>query len=1033
MKNLVCFFVNNYKLTIVLTIFLSVYGGMGLKFLKSESFPNVNLAMATITTNYDGASAKDIETKITKTIEDEIRKVSGLKDVRSISQAGLSTIFVRADIDNVDVEKIMNDLQKSIDRVTKLPNDLRERPIFQEIKSEEFPVFELAIVGSNKFRERDIIADHLKEEIEDNKNVLNVRPTGFLKRSFQVFLNSDKLNLNHISIDEVQAKIQARNVDIPGGDLRDNITQNLIRIESSVKSDKELSNLLIRSNFSGQQIHLKDVADVIDSEDEAKVMTNYNGQPATLLTVNKKAGADIIDLVNSIEKKVDYFRERHKGNFKFIVYNNEAKKVKNRLNVLSSNAVTGLILVIVFLFIFLPGKVGLAAALSLPLAVLGTFGVMYSIDSNLNAITILALVIALGMMVDNSVVISENYTRLLKTKKPQDAILESIQTLWLPITATAFTTIAAFLPMLVTKGIMGEFIKFIPIIVTTALLLSLLESFFFLPMRLVGVISKKDIQQQKEQDWFQKIVYRFEKFMNKLINNKYKVFVTFNVVMVLSFLLIVKGNRFILFPAEQTEIYMARFETSIGSRLIHTEDELKKLANKVKKQMGNEIVHIVGRAGIAKAGIMDPKGKDGNNTGILIMYVNENTKLNTHHSDFIDRLKKISTTGIKKIYYEALVNGPPVGEPINATFRSNDIKSLDSFLFEITRRLQNIQGINDLNIDDVVGDDEIFINIDYVKADQLGLTVNKIGNTIRTAISGRKISDVMLNNKKVDIFLRLVETSRKNIEDLKQIKILDKMGNLVPISSFTTFKKTKGSPQIKRFDFKKAKTLTGNVDEKIITAFEANNHLKNIYKELSKDYPNISLIFGGQEQNTKESMESLSQALVLSLIGIFALLVFLFKSYLRPIIIMSTIPLGLVGFSIAFYLHDKPISFLALIGVIGLGGIIVNAGIVLISFIDNMLESNEDNLTFVEILAKASSLRLRAVLVTSLTTISGLLPTAYGIGGTDEILVPMTMSMAWGLTSGTILTIIWVPCAYAIIEDISSLTEKILSRKKITI
>jgi multidrug efflux pump subunit AcrB len=206
----------------------------------------------------------------------------------------------------------------------------------------------------------------------------------------------------------------------------------------------------------------------------------------------------------------------------------------------------------------------------------------------------------------------------------------------------------------------------------------------------------------------------------------------------------------------------------------------------------------------------------------------------------------------------------------------------------------------------------------------------------------------------------------------------------------------------------------------------ANKKLEDIYNRLSSKYPSVSLVFGGAAESTKESMESLFDALTLSLIGIFALLVFLFKSFLRPVIIMTTIPLGLLGFSIAFWLHGRPISFLALIGIIGLGGIIVNSGIVLISFIDQMREEGE--MDFDTILVKASGLRLRAVLVTSLTTISGLIPTAYGIGGTDAILVPMTLAMAWGLTSGTILTLIWVPCAYGILEDWNKLVTKIVAK-----
>ena len=265
------------------------------------------------------------------------------------------------------------------------------------------------------------------------------------------------------------------------------------------------------------------------------------------------------------------------------------------------------------------------------------------------------------------------------------------------------------------------------------------------------------------------------------------------------------------------------------------------------------------------------------------------------------------------------------------------------------------------------------------------------------------------------------------MEDLGNLKVLGRNGYLVPVSSFAKFRVQPGTPQIKRYDYKRSRTVTANVKVEEVTAMVANQVVKDEFARLSQEIKGVSLVFGGEEESTKESMESLWSALVLSLIGIFALLVFLMNSYLRPTIIMSTIPLGLVGFSVAFALHQRPISFLALIGVIGLGGIIVNSGIVLITFIEE-LRAKETTLTLEEILAKASGLRLRAVVVSSLTTISGLLPTAYGIGGTDAMLVPMTLAMAWGLTSGTILTLVWVPAAYAILEDFSALRAKIFER-----
>lgn len=1037
------FFIENHKFTIVLSLFLAIYGVLGLKKMNAESYPSVSFATAFVTTAYDGASAEDIEIKITKPIEDEIRTVTGVKDVKSTSQSGLSTIVIRVDMDNVEsVDDVMSDLQKAVDRVSKLPQDLKDPPYFQEINSEEFPVFQIAVTGSNKNRARDKMVDILKEDIEDLKSVKGVTLDGFAERRFEIILDREKLDQEHIGIQEVLGKLRARNVNIPGGTLKGQENQKLVRIEGKIENVEDLKNVLIRSNFSGSSIYLKDVAEVLDGQQELKVTTTYNGSEATLMTISKKSGADTIAMVDKIQEKVENFKS-HYPDYTFNVYNNEQTKVKNKLEVLASNAVSGLILVVVFLFIFLPGRIGLLASLSLPLAVMGTIGLMPAFGMTLNAITILALVIALGMLVDNSVVISENYTRLLSEgKSSKDAAILSVKQLWLPITGTAMTTIAAFMPMLVTKGIMGKFIMWIPVIVTISLILSLFESFFFLPMRLVnfgGKIKKVESEsedgtkkvEEPKRDWFYKFEKKFEGFMDFAIKHRYGTAFIFSGIIIGSILLMTLGNKFVLFPADQTEIYISRFQTERGTPVEKTNLYLEKLSNEIKKELGEDAKHVIGFAGRSKVQLTDPKAEEGNNVGIVFIYVSDYAKFNLSHIEVLKRLRTIKVPELTRLTFEAQINGPPVGDAISATFRSNSTEDLSNIIAEISAELSKVDGILDLKVDDVFGDQEVYLDIDYNKADQLGLNVQAIGQNVRSAVAGNIASNVTLDNKEIDLEVRFDKQTRNQLDDLLNIQVMDNRGNLIPISNVAKIRIENGTPQIKRFDFKKSKTLLGNVDENIITSAIANDHLKKIYNKIKSKYPGVSLTFGGAAESTAESMESLASAGLLAAIGIFSILVFLFKSFLRPMIIMMTIPLGLLGLSIAFATpilsgypdRAREISFLALIGIIGLAGIIVNSGIVLISFIDELRE--EGNLDLHSILVKASGMRLRAVLVTSLTTISGLIPTAYGIGGTDAMLVPMTMSMAWGLTSGTVLTLVFIPCAYAILEDFFNLIDRV--------
>lgn len=1015
MHFLVSFFLRNYKLTLVATGFLVIMGIRGIYKMNAEAWPQVDFAMAFVTTHYKGASAEDIEALITKPIEDEIRTVSGLKDVKSVSQTGLSQIMIRIDMDNVDEKEVMDDLQKAVQRVSKLPPDLERQPEFLEMKSEEFPAIEIAVTGSGKDRLRDRVADLLKSDLEDIPSVKDVNLVGFREREFTIELDLKKLDSLHIGVSEVLNKLVSRNISIPGGNMEKDSHKKLVRLEAKVKDVRDLNDLVVRSNFQGQVVKLSDIARIVDGAEEPLTMASYNGEGSVLLVVNKKAGADTIKLADEVKEHLKAFDKIWGSQVKIHAYHDEGRMVREKLTTLSNNAWSGLFLLVVFLMLFMPGWIGIMAAVSLPIGIMTTFGLMPYFNLNLDSITILAFIIAMGNLVDNSIVITDNFTTLRRQGMDiHSAVMKSVMDLWAPITATVLTTIASFLPLLVTKGIMGKFIAPISIVVTIALVVSLVESFFLLPMRLVLVGNKiKDVSNGKIH-WFDTWKLKFEKVMVWVVKHRYLTVGGCTGLIFASMLLMIFGNKFILFPAEQTEFYLARMEAPRGTPIETTALYASELSKEIKKVAPEWVREVTGRAGVSKISPDDPKGGDGDSQGVVIIYATKFAKFNIPYTDFLTKLRSIDTKRFGTVTFEEMVNGPPVGSPINATFRSDNGEKLNEVLAHMKAFIKNVPGVIDIKIDDVVDADEILVKLDYQGADMRGVSVADVGTTLRTALGGVFISDVTLNNKEVNLNVKFLDNYRTTPEDLARIKVMDRDGNLIPLGAFAKFESRSGEPQVKRFEFKRSRTLVGNVEEKTITAFSANQLLKDEWNRINMKYPEVSLIFGGVEESTQESMSSLFEAMGLALIGIFALLVFMFHSFLRPFIIMMTIPLGLIGFSVAFFFHGKPVSFMALIGIIGLTGIIVNSGIVLIEFIEI---ARKEGMKLEEALVKASSQRLLAVVATAFSTMLGLFPTAYGIGGSDEMLIPITLAMAWGLTSGTILTLIFIPPAYAIIED----------------
>ena len=1016
MQKLINFFVQNYKLTVVITVGVIALGVSSLLQIRSESFPTVDFAMATVNTQYRGASAADIEALITIPLEKEIKKVSGIKDVRSLSQDGVSDLFIRVDMDNVHVPSVMSDLQKAVDRVTNLPFDLAEKPFFNEINSEEFPAIEIAVMGPTENRYRHQMARLMKEEIEDLSSVLEVRLVNYGKEEFQVLLDQKKLEAFNIGINEVLNAIANRNLNIPSGDLNDGKNKSLIKLEGKITSPEELEKIIIRTNFSAPSITLADVSEVRSDSEEIFTYARYNSEPATLMIVLKKAGTDTLKVVSEVEEKLKRFKEL--DDLEVQIYFNEAERVRAKLNLLSSNALTGFALVMIFLLIFLPGRIGLMASLSLPLCIMAVIGFMAPLSINIDTITVLAMIISLGMLVDNSVVVSENFSRLRSEGLSAiQAAITGVSQIWLPITATAMTTIAAFLPMLVTKGVMGRFILYIPIIITLSLCISLFESFFLLPMRLR--FFAPEVKNQNS-DWFGPFVSKFESLVCFLLNRRYLVFICFTLILSFSMFMMIKVNQKQLFPSEQIEVYIGRLELKEGKTLEQTDRVGAEIIERVAKLYPDHIKGITFRSGSSAVGAIDPKGKSGSHLGLALIYIHKHKATELDYHEVLRNFRQITHPEIVSLSFQEQVNGPPVGEPINATFRSFDQENLNFVVQQMQDHLRKVAGVIDVQDDISYGGQEILIELNHSKISRLGLTVKSIGDFLKTAFQGTNISTIVKDDEEVNINVRFRAEYRTDLENIKKLQILTPNGNLVRLKDLAQVQTRPGSPQLKRYDFKRAITVTGNVQLDTISSHEANQELLKIFNEkYAQDYPDVSITFGGEEESTKESLSSLAHAGLLAAIGIYAVLVFVFNSFAKPFLIMSTIPLGLLGITIAFWLHDKPISFLALVGMIGLAGIIVNNGIVLISFIDELTEKAEYH--FHQALAKASSLRLRAVSVTSITTVMGLFPTAYGIGGSDPTLTSMTLAMAWGLTTGTILTLIWIPCGIAILADFMSL------------
>ena len=1008
MRSFFYYFIEHYKLTFVIIFSGLIVGAVGLFQLKRETRPPVDFASVSITTVHPGSDAEEVEEFITNKLENELKNINGIKDSDSISTPGMSQINLKLDIDNTDTDETVTEIFRSMQNVTGLPSDLLQPPRVIHFKAEEIPILDIAVTGPDEGRARDYIANELKSLIELIPSVSAVTMDGYRKKEFQILLDSQKMNQYAVSISEVMRAVRGHTKNTSAGLVQAESESHLIKVLGKAEDVEKMGRIVVRSNFSGRQIFLKDIAEVKYGKEEQTRAVIINGRPSVQMRVKKKAQADIISTVEQIQNIIAKYKPALPPEVEVFTVRDESRSSKKRLNIVSNNALAGLILVLLILLLCLPGGLGFASAVSLPFSIMATVALISSMGVTFNVITMCAFIICIGMLVDNSIVISENYVQHRhQGLTPKLAALESVMELWKPVFATTITTVLAFLPMLITKGVMGEFIKWIPIVVSIALCIGLVESFLLLPCRLSFTVSSKT--KNNKLDPFLKVRKWFEVFMSTVIKRRYISMLIVSVILAGSLSINFFVNKFILFPKENIEWYSAHFDIEKGSSLNKFKEKTRELEKAVREIIGSKKLEYT------TAHIDSLRS-----SGDLYFKLYENIAVQSHHEDVLKNLRVLKEKLLfKKLRFEARRPGPDLGRPVKIILYSHNEKQLLSAGREIFKQMASIDGI--LNVEDnqaYTGPQyEIYPDIETLS--RLGLNPEAVGTALRTAFQGSIVGEMTEDGEDFYVRVKYNKQGRSQIDTLKYIHLLAPQGQLVPMSQVVRWKKhLKGSQVKKSYAFRPAITIFADVDEKKLTSVTANRKILPLLKSTLKNYPSVSYKQAGEQERTKESMESLFKAMIVVVCGIFSVLLIMFNSFTVSLLILSNVFLGLIGISWAFFFHSKPLSFFAMIGTVGLAGVVINSAIILVSYIENFKKKHK-TADLSSVLIASSSARLRPILITTLTTVLGLLPTAYGIGGHDRLLIPITLSLTWGLMSGAVFTLIWTSCGYAIIDDVA--------------
>ncbi len=1036
MSRLIAFFARQGLFSELLTFLVIGVGLYSMVTIKKEVFPNVQYDVITIYTYFPGAAPSEVEKLITNPMEQDLKEVDGIKKMFSTSIEGLSVVVIQLDPDQTTQEEAKVDVQDVIDRLDELP-DQAEDPIVTALESKIVPIVEVTMSGgSDPFALKEA-ARYVENELEKVKGVSRVDVRGEREYEIRVEISSKQLQRYQISLLEVVNALRDQNVSIPGGtftQIADGIEKDVIlRTDGQFDGVDDVKKTVIRSNDLGRSIMLEDVAKVFMGLKEEQLAHRVNGKESIRLVVMKKENADAIDMIDTVKSLLPGTEESVAASIKklnpekikgieFEVVNDTSNLIRRRLGVLSNNLLVGLILVVIILSLFLPWKVSLVTAIGIPFSFLGTMTFFDMNNISLNLITMMGLIIVVGMLVDDAVVVTENAVREMEDgATPMEGAIKSTQRIWNAIFASVMTTILAFFPMTIMSGIFGKFVSYIPIGVICALIISLLECYFVLPYHIGRWVSLKDIQPKEHgfkaafDRFWTKVISVYGEVLKVITRFRYLAALGFVVLIVISIMNVATNMKVVLFPPEGIDQFIIKAKAPIGTSLEQTTEFVKPIERIVGELPDFELKNFVTTIGEMRQREDQPSER-GSHLAMIKVYLTAATEREKTAGDIIEILRdQLKNTENLEIFFERINAGPPVGSPISVGVRGESYEEIMPLVEEIEKDLKAMSGTKDITHNFSEGKDQVIVKVKSDEARSVGLSARTVGMTVMAAYEGIEATTIQDLNDEIDIRVSLPEEEKKEGTKLSELKILNPMGQLIALDTIADFKMEKGIESFSHLDNERQVTITGDVNIEQISATEVSERIRSKESKYLKRHPSLSLNLGGEDEDTKESLDSLLRAFILALVLIYFLLILTFQSFVWPMIIILVIPIGVISVSWALFLHGEPLSFMGMLGVVALAGVIVNNSIV---FVDFVIYERKKGADYFESIVSAGQKRLRPIVLTTLTTVCGILPTAYGIGGLDPFVVPIALALGWGMLIGSMLSSFFLPAFVAIFDDI---------------
>ena len=1007
--------------------------------IKQEIFPEVSLDRVSVSVAYPGAGPEEVEEGIVIKIEESLTAVDGIKQLKATANEGFGTVIAEI-YATEDVDEILQDIKSEIDRITTFPEDA-EKPVVSKLSNRR-EVISVVIYGEVKEKILREQAERIRDELLELKSITQVDLGGVRPFEITIEISEQTLQRYNLTLDKVATAIRLASLDLPGGTIKTTGGEILLRTKERRYWGPEYADITILANPDGTQVKLGDIANVVDGFADSETYGRFDGKPAAMLQVFRIGEQKPTEISDSIISYVAENGSKLPDSLQLAIWNDTSEIFTSRMNLLQKNALLGLGLVVIILGLFLEIRLAGWVMLGIPISLLGTMFLMPWLGLSINMISLFAFILALGIIVDDAIVVGENiYEHRQRGKPYRQAAIDGVLEVAVPVTFSILTTVAAFIPLVFVSGMMGKFIRVMPVIVITLLLMSLVESLLVLPTHLSagkaqsvnsGFLGRIDRVRQWFGDGLQRFVngpylwalklninYRYISLAAGLVALLLTLGVVKNGLIKFTFMPEVDGDKITVsvqmnrgVPIEETS-RVSDFILQKGMETVAEYDEKRPPGDTILRN-----VYTVVGGNIASGGPVGGSNVTATHMSNIAMFLTKSEVRNVPSAEIsaVWRKKVGEIPGVDSLSFRS--NLMHMGANIDVLLAHQDFAILEQSSKRIRETLSEYQGVSDIEDTYVRGKREIKLKLKPA-ARTLGITETDLGRQIRAAFYGTEALRLQRGRNEIKVMVRYPDVNRRELWNFETMRIRTPAGREIPLLQAAEIIEGDGFSEINRTDRKRVINISAAVNNELNNAQEIISDLKqNLLPQLVADYPGLSWDMEGEEKERKESLVSMLGGFKLAMIAIFTLLAIPFRSYTQPLLIMAAIPFGAVGAVLGHSIMGHDLSLLSMFGLVALSGVVINDSLLLI---DKANRNRREGMPLYDAIVAAGTRRFRPIILTSLTTFFGLLPMMLETSVQAQFLVPMAISLGFGILFGTGVILLLVPALYIILEDVRRL------------